>query len=160
MWFINIRRNFIPKTADVNFINCCYNHFCSVVKVERGRVCVLEGEKKGTKLNSLHISGALPWHHWNGCLTDIQTMKKKGGKKKSVQPFSPVTDADKQPCMEQHTLNSGVSPVWRTVNVVVTTETCQVQRSRSVGQTDKNQVIHLCEGFSLQRLPTKTQNSH
>lgn len=77
-------------------------------------MCVLEGrKKKGTKLNSLHISGALPWHHWNGCLTDIETMKKKkkGGGGESVQAFSPLTDEDKQPCAEQHTLNSGVSRV-------------------------------------------------
>lgn len=72
------------------------------------------GEKKEIKLNCLHILGAFPWYHWNGCLTSIQSHEKKI----SAAFFS--SDEDKQPCIDQHTLNSGVRRVWRRVNVVVT----------------------------------------
>lgn len=42
-----------------------------------GRIYLTEG-KKATKLNSLHIFGAFPWHHWNGwILTRIQSHEKK-----------------------------------------------------------------------------------
>lgn len=41
------------------------------------RIYLTEG-KKATKLNSLHIFGAFPWHHWNGwILTRIQSHEKK-----------------------------------------------------------------------------------